>query len=57
MNDTILPAYIIDFLKKLEEIEKQKQENRIYAELPIPYWPPEEKMENEDEQDVFIPLR
>ena len=40
MNDTVLPAHIINFFKKLEEIEKQKQENCIYAELPIiPYWP------------------
>ena len=58
MNDTkIVPAHIIDFFEKLEEIEKQKQENRIYAELPtIPYWHQKEE-KKEEEQDVYIPLR
>jgi len=52
----ILPAWLIEELKKMEEEKRSKRENRLYIDIPIAY--EEELKEDEDETaQATIPLR
>lgn len=61
----ILPAWLIEELKKLEELRRQQQEQnrpRLYIEPPpaFPYEPtqPQEVEESDDDDyKIVIPLR
>ena len=60
--EEILPAFIIDFFKKQEQLEQEKNQIRVYIELPLPSEEYEQNPHLQDEEEkyedpVTIPLR
>ena len=60
--EEILPAFIIDFFKKQEQLEQEKNQIRVYIELPLPSEEYEQNPHLQDEEEkyedpIILPLR
>lgn len=60
--EEILPAYIIDFFKRQEQLEQEKNQIRVYIELPLPSEEYEQNPHLQDEEEkyedpIILPLR
>ena len=52
----ILPAWMIEEIRKFEELQRTQRENRLYID-PLPAWRKKDETKEEESVENIIPLR